>query len=161
MSTKKREEEPRVKLEKTDYDALSPLLDFYSDRAVAHASFLVACIFGLVSLLSLLKGANLTLKIGYSIPYLILLGGGYYSLLNFGHFANEAENIKRTIEDNKKLLLNEIKEGTPKRIGKIGKIYSVIRFPYSFIKKSENKLILMVISYLIVGILAWLFTFVQ
>ena len=71
---------------------LAALLDFYSDRAVAHASFFVASVFGTFSLLFLVK--NWYSLVLVAMPYSILVLFGIYSLLNFGKYASLAEKTK-------------------------------------------------------------------
>lgn len=73
---------------------LSALLDFYSDRAVAHASFLVATVFGLFAILQLVSK-------GFSdfvfIMYWSVFMAGLYCLLNFGYYAGLAETTKNKL----------------------------------------------------------------
>jgi hypothetical protein len=74
------------------------LLDFYSSRAVAHASFFIASIFGLIAFSTITSDA---LKINglFYIPAFLLFFGlayfGYYALMRFGFYANIAELIAR------------------------------------------------------------------
>jgi len=109
LDEKKKGEKAKKKLEATDYEALSALLDFHSDRATAHAGFLVACIFGLFTILSLIQG-GVVIKFFYSIAYWLLVFGGLYELLNFRDFAGRAQRITHFIRDHKTLLINRLEE---------------------------------------------------
>ena len=69
------------------------LLDFYSDRATAHASFVVAVTFGIYSLLFAQK--DIKLPVTVLIPvFLALTAICIYSFLNFGYYATMAENMR-------------------------------------------------------------------
>jgi hypothetical protein len=79
---------------------ISALLDFYSDRAVAHASFFVASIFGLVTLLSIVQQLNMHLT-WFSIPlswystplFFAFSYVGYYTLGRFRFFADISDKL--------------------------------------------------------------------
>jgi len=78
--------------------AQSALLDFYSDRAVAHASFLLASIFGLVALLTIVQemisAPSPTILIHISlVSFVILSYAGYHTFRKFGHYAADANNL--------------------------------------------------------------------
>lgn len=89
--------------EELKYTILSSLLEFYSDRAIAHASFLVACIFGLFTILSVMNNVfgkfSLLVWILLAITYWVLWSFGLYSLLNFGFFATVAQVSKEMITE--------------------------------------------------------------
>lgn len=74
---------------------LSGLLDFYSSRAIAHASFVVAGIFGIYSILSLTTKNYMIL---YIPPFVALLIIDFYSFLNFSLYAEYADRIKEKLE---------------------------------------------------------------
>lgn len=82
----------------------SALLDFYSDRAVAHASFLLASIFGLVTLLAIVQqmisqtlinpSRTLSFLIYFSlVPFGALGYLGYHTLRRFGAYAAAAHEL--------------------------------------------------------------------
>lgn len=84
----------------------SALLDFYSDRAVAHASFLLASIFGLVTSLAIVQqmisqtlinpSQTLSFLIYFSlVPFGALGYLGYYTLRRFGAYAAAAHELVR------------------------------------------------------------------
>jgi hypothetical protein len=99
----------------TRFDAL---LDFYSDRAVAHASFLVASIFGLVTMLAIVQQLDenniaiiwLSSVVFFGISYM-----GYFALIRFGFYADVAQkltkglNEKETLKQVKLVLKNQVK----------------------------------------------------
>lgn len=92
--------------EKEDRDAellatrIGGLLDFYSDRAVAHASFFVASIFGLITLLSIIGQLDTGLKwfsiplFWWSIPLFFAFSYvGYYTLGRFSYYADISQRL--------------------------------------------------------------------
>jgi len=80
----------------TEIAILSGLLDFYSNRAIAHASFVVAGIFGIYSILSLMNKTSFWL---YTLSYIALLIIDVYSFLNFGYYAELADTIRTKLEN--------------------------------------------------------------
>lgn len=119
---RKKEKENR-KDEKIDRDTELPtasigaLLDFYSDRAVAHASFFVASIFGLITLLAVIAQLNNNLK-WFSIPlswwsiplFLVFSYVGYYTLARFGFHADIAQKFSELVPFNEATLESYIKK---------------------------------------------------
>ena len=87
------------------------LLDFFSDRATAHASFVVATIFGIYTIL-FAKINGVLLQEVFVLAYLALAVIDIYSFLNFGYYASVAseiryqlmgyysDDIERTIQNN-------------------------------------------------------------
>lgn len=74
---------------------LAPLLDFYSDRAEAQASFVVASIFGTFGLLAVVPHiSSLILEILSIIPYITFWLLGYHCLKRFGYYAGMAETVR-------------------------------------------------------------------
>lgn len=77
------------------------LLDFYSDRAVAHASFLVASIFGLVTLSAIIQQLDFQLML-FPVPlfwlsvllFFVFSYLGYYALIRFGFYARIADKLR-------------------------------------------------------------------
>jgi len=69
------------------------LLDFYSDRATAHASFLVAGTFGIYSVLFAQENVKLPSSI-FCATFFALAAMCIYSFLNFGYYATMAENMR-------------------------------------------------------------------
>jgi len=89
-------------LSKLSDEERSALLDFHSDRAVAHASFFVASIFGLFAVLSIAENSpeNRTL---WTLPYWALFLIGFYSFANFSLYAVFAHKIECEIRGDVKL----------------------------------------------------------
>ena len=72
---------------------IGALLDFYSDKAVAHASFFVASIFGLVTLWSIVQQLNMHLT-WFSIPLFFAFSYvGYYTLGRFTFYADISQKL--------------------------------------------------------------------
>ena len=94
MSTDENEERANVEV-----DVLAGLLDFHSDRAVAHTSFLVACVFGSFTLLAIVYDLENVLLVGFlAVPYWAIAGIGIHCLQRFYFYANMSEQIKRSLE---------------------------------------------------------------
>lgn len=68
------------------------MVDFYSDRADAHATLFLAFLFGLFTVLAIAQNQN-TCKWIWGIPYWFLFLGGFYSFLNFSLYATYAQKI--------------------------------------------------------------------
>lgn len=95
-------EELKRRLGKREFNRQVGIIeDFYSTRAVAHASFFVASVFGLFTILTLMEvlleklnsngsEANFTI-ISLSLVYWGAFGFGLYSFMNFGHYSNLAK----------------------------------------------------------------------
>ena len=90
--------------------AESTLLDFYSDRAVAQASFLLAAMFGLVTLLAIVQemirqtlmvpSQRLSWLIYVSLfPFWVLAYLGYHTLRRFGSYATAASDLEIPLRD--------------------------------------------------------------
>lgn len=79
--------------------AQAALLDFYSDRAVAHASFLVASIFGLVTLLAIVQQMVNQTQIQIDLicfslmPFYAFSYVGFWTLQRFGKYAAVADKM--------------------------------------------------------------------
>ena len=74
---------------------LAALLDFYSDRAVAHASFFIASIFGLITFSSISTELNAG-EIYWYLAIFLFLGfayAGHHTLLRFGYYAFISQEI--------------------------------------------------------------------
>ena len=84
--------------------ARSAILDFYSDRATSFASFFVASIFGLVTMLAIVQWIDRGLA--YNIPgyyglligisiviYVLFAKAGHYVFTRFVHYANIADKL--------------------------------------------------------------------
>ena len=73
---------------------IGALLDFYSDRAVAHASFFVASIFGLVTMSAIVLQLEDKLFAWISIPLFFAFSYlGYFTLVRFGFYADISERL--------------------------------------------------------------------
>ena len=80
--------------------ALTGLLDFYSDKANAQASFLVADIFGLFTLLAIVEVMdNHTLQFFSIVTYAVLLMVGYHCLVRYGYWTQLADAIQFRVDD--------------------------------------------------------------
>lgn len=69
------------------------LLDFFSDRAVAHASFLVASVFGLLTMSTIIQELGIlwvwaSVFLFFAFSYI-----GYFTLVRFGCFADISEKL--------------------------------------------------------------------
>ena len=91
-----------------DNEILVGLLDFYSDRATTHASFVVASVFGIYTIL-LSHNGLLPLWI-WMLSYLALQVIMGYSFHNFRYYAVFADIIRRRLEGGESQYSNEIKE---------------------------------------------------
>jgi len=148
-------------LKSPDYTILSALLDFYSDRAVSHATLLVACVFGLFTVLTLLKGTSVTIKIVYTFTYWLLWASGLYELFNFNHYATEAEKIRQIIQSKPPIggLIEKLHGEYEETLKRRGILFRFLIRPFLFIKNIEYKVALMGILYfLFIGVLPWFFT---
>ncbi len=76
-----------------DTEKILALVDFYSDRAVAHASFFLALLIGLFSVLALAQSNQDNLRWIWAIPYWLLFLGSLYTFANFSLYASYAEKI--------------------------------------------------------------------
>ena len=98
-----------------EISALSALLDFLSDRAIAHASFTIACFFGLFTVLSIMVQNQETLNIWLWI-YWVFWSFGVYCFFSFSYYATYSEKTKDQIKsvlkkDIEKDILNEVMKG--------------------------------------------------
>jgi len=102
-----KEKETNAYKENLRLNALVGLLDFYSDRAVAHASFLVACVFGLFTILALVQNMefipNLLLKIFLILISIASYGGicliADWCLRKFGSYATAASYYSFLVDE--------------------------------------------------------------
>ncbi len=88
----KSEKKDRPKHTKLATPVLAALLDFYSDRATAHASFVVASTFGIYTVL--FAGLDALGPFLFGLVFLVLVFVGGYSFLNFGYYAFAAQLIR-------------------------------------------------------------------
>ena len=80
-------------------EALAGVLDFHSDRTEAHASFLVACVFGLFTLLAIAQDLENTWLTLFSIvPYGVIVLVAFHCLERFTYFAGIAEKLKVVLD---------------------------------------------------------------
>ena len=86
-----------------EVDAEGALLDFFSDRAVAHAGFFLASIFGLVSLAALVwqlsHDGDLFWAALSLIPYQTFAFLGFWSLRRFGGYASMAHVLQSKLAE--------------------------------------------------------------
>lgn len=73
--------------------------DFYSKRAVAHAGFVVTSMFGLFSMLQLMKSSSFERFMVLGIVYWLIWVFGLYSFGSFGYYASVAHYALREITD--------------------------------------------------------------
>jgi hypothetical protein len=84
--------------------ARSAILDFYSDRATSFASFFVASIFGLVTMLTIVQGINQGGAYGNPsyygflivisiVVYIVFAYAGRYIFKRFAHYADIADKL--------------------------------------------------------------------
>jgi hypothetical protein len=82
--------------------------DFYSTRAVAHASFFVASVFGLFAILELMERRfSMTSLALLSLAYWIVWAFGLFSFLNFCRNALRANYAERMIASQAEGLINQ------------------------------------------------------
>ena len=90
-------EPPPNPLNPDDIDKISGLLDFFSDRAVAHASFFLASLFGLVAFATIVREEITCINsFLYWIGILLFFGfgyAGYFTLIRFGYYAHVSQKI--------------------------------------------------------------------
>jgi len=81
------------------FRSLSVVQDFYSKRAVAHASFFVASVFGLFTVLRLIYEMNPypASQFTLSVVYIGVWIFGGYSFLNFSFYATIANSAQKAI----------------------------------------------------------------
>lgn len=112
--------------------AKEALLDFYSDRAVAHASFFLASLFGLFTVLAITQNAQVN-KWLWLIPYFLLFSLGVYTYSNFCYYAVLADSIRRNIQNES--TINETMKNIGKEIVK-GNFY--LKWFHILKKQSKN-----------------------
>lgn len=99
MSKDKSKEKTSEDEKNTQVGVITGLLDFCSDRAEAHASFLVACVFGLFALLAIAQnGKDAVFALILVIPNVGLVLVGYHCLARFRFYANMAEQMRRQLK---------------------------------------------------------------
>lgn len=96
-----------------DVTSLAALLDFYSDRAIAHASFYLASLFGLFTVLQIAQ-FDYGSQCYWVVPYWVLFFVGFYTLARFNWYATTAQEITGIIRT------EIVKEELRKRIDDIG-----------------------------------------
>lgn len=89
------QDEPRLSRELT---AQAALLDFHSDRAVAHASFLIASVFGLLTLLAVAQSLKYPFVVVSLIPFSAFSYLGFWTLQRFTDYASVADALQGNIE---------------------------------------------------------------
>lgn len=101
MHTKKRsgrlEKEPWIG--ESDVAEVAALVDFYSDRAVAHASFFVASIFGTLTFLALVATLPKPVNESIYLVSILLFAGfsymGYFTLVRFRYYASLSDHLTK------------------------------------------------------------------
>ncbi len=82
------------------FSILGSFLDLYSDRCTAHASFFVASVFGMFSLLNLFLSDTIENMFFPSMCYFGILFGGFYFLCSFKFYSDYSETIRQTFTYN-------------------------------------------------------------
>lgn len=87
--------EQRTAPEKDEDSIIGDLLDYYSSRAVAHASFFIASIFGIVTLSAVIQ--QLSENVCFLFLSMLLFFGfsyvGYFTMIRFGFYADLAASL--------------------------------------------------------------------
>jgi hypothetical protein len=102
MCSDKHEEKENNDGKNSRAEALAGVLDFYSDRAEAHANFLVACIFGLFTLLAIVQNVrmheNIWFTLSSMVPYGVIVIVAFHCLERFAYFAVMAQTLKMALD---------------------------------------------------------------
>lgn len=100
-----------------NFSRLESLIDLYSNLGVGHASFMIACMIGLFSILGLLKNNVFELTSIETIPYILLnitYWGvwlvGFYCLLKFFWNIEYAKAIEQYLLKNNKIIEGELED---------------------------------------------------
>lgn len=101
-------------LKEDKYSALSAHLDYYSDRATAHASIFIAFVFGLFAVLGIAQNASNVERWLLLILSWVVWTSGLYCLLNFGFYAFLASRTRYAIRGDLVLPFKEFKDKTVK-----------------------------------------------
>jgi hypothetical protein len=140
----------------SEYDVLCSVVDFHSNRAVAHASFLIASIFGLFTVLPLIEilvGKSPIAFVFLSIAYWLLWVFGLYSFGNFSYFASIAEVAKEKITAYQPIIESKIRSEAKNRQWKLlGRFFDLKRAGLL----GKKKIPLILLLYVLVGLLPFL-----
>ncbi|MFX1508595.1 MAG: hypothetical protein ACFFDC_21135 [Promethearchaeota archaeon] len=102
-----------------EIEALTGLLDFFSDRAEAHASFMVACFFGLFTWLAMAYSMKNMWVVFFSmLPYGLIGYICYHCLQRFAFYADMADKYRKELEKiakPEKIIFEFEKEGKVKK----------------------------------------------
>jgi len=138
-----------------ELNILTGLLDFYSDRATAHASFVIAGMFGIYAVI--LAEPQLPLPIIFP-AFFALLFINVYSFLNFGYYAHVAYYIKIKLEG---MYSHEIEEETKREL------HNKTKFFYGFGQfkdlgmKGNTRLIIFAVIFAVATILPFVWRLVR
>lgn len=119
---------------------IGALLDFYSDRAVAHASFFVASIFGIVTILAIIQQLGDILSVWISIPLFYAFSYmGYYTLTRFGYYADISQRLSehglKSVEILEEVHLGNGQTTLGQYIDNLTSRHEALLFPRKVIKK--------------------------
>ncbi len=80
-------------------ELIDSFLEFYTNKSISFASFLVGSMFGLFTLLSLLRNTIQFPKsfLLLTISYVIMVGFGVYCMLKWGYYAMLASKTKEQV----------------------------------------------------------------
>jgi hypothetical protein len=142
------EPEPEIKSKRNNNNVglktarLAAFLDFYSDRATAHASLFVASLFGIFTLLAIVQNLSGFGVWASIIIYFALIYAGYFTLVRFGFYADISQRITEGLEqrstfknvkwENK---VEKEKENLFKYLTKANAIQQKILFPKEIIRR--------------------------
>jgi hypothetical protein len=140
-------------VEPSEYDVLTSIVDFYSNRAIAHASFLIASIFGLFSVLSFIEVSSGYPLIALSVTYWLLWLLGLYSFGNFSFYASIAEVAKERIAARQPLVEIDARDNARKRQPILLRKFFALKRA-GFLGEAKTPIILLL--YMLVGLLPFL-----
>lgn len=159
--------------------AKAALLDFYSDRAVAHASLFVASIFGLVTVLAIIQNieCNVLLLPLSLLLYWAFAYAGYFTFQRFSYYADISDRLRQDIDKEAKIDSIEIytesrgkklrktnfdqylKEEIEKQRQFFGKGFLKKRYLFAFDEEGKPKIVIKLFDplyWVLIGLLALL-----
>jgi len=133
--------------------------DFYSKRAVAHASFFVASVFGSFTILTFMERcyerlssngiASIMTLVLLSLTYWAIGGLGFYSFMNFSNYSNLAQHAEQKGAGK---VDKEIRDEARKIQGKATGWFADIKSSKQF---ARHNLLMFLLAYLAVIIFAF------
>jgi hypothetical protein len=118
-----------------EFPRISVLIDIFSDRTVAHASFFVTSIFGLLTLLALSQGLKaIYQKIILNIFFFSY--SGYYTLLRFNYYADISQKLTGLLKPDSIQISKE--DSLLDSENSRGNLQNWLLFPKKIMKKSSK-----------------------